>query len=183
VFASDSVPSNTSTDVDDYSWSAIDALTSLHVPVKSSLTVYQDVSDEQWSLFMVPTRHKGQRPILFGRVESKLITHESSESDDESPQFSHYEPNVLKIMENMGYDLTNGPGLIFDNGRRTLLQSFVSKGKAPDYYHRTRRGWAMCQLQSRRLLSLKSRYIIIARQACHRRSQMSVSTTSSKNFR
>jgi len=30
--------------------------------------------------------------------------------------------------------------LNFDKGRRTLLRSFVPKGKAPDYYHRTRRG-------------------------------------------
>ena len=37
VFASDSVPSNTSTDVGDDPWSAIDALTSLHVLVRSSL--------------------------------------------------------------------------------------------------------------------------------------------------
>jgi len=39
------------------------------------------------------------------------------------------------MMENMGYDLTNGRGLNFDKGRRTLLQSFVPKGKTPDYYH------------------------------------------------
>jgi len=120
VFASDSVPSDTSTDVDDDPWSAIDALTSLHVPVRSSLTVYQDVSDAPGSLFMVPARHKGQRSILFGRVESKSMTREDSESDDESPQFSHYEPNVHRMMENMGYDLTDGPGLNFDKGRRTL---------------------------------------------------------------
>ena len=43
-------------------------------------------------------------------------------------------------MENMGYDLTSGPGLNFGKGRRTLLWSFVPKGKALDYYHRTRRG-------------------------------------------
>jgi len=39
------------------------------------------------------------------------------------------------MMENMGYDLTSGPGLNLGKGRRTLLQSFVPKGKAPDYYH------------------------------------------------
>ena len=44
------------------------------------------------------------------------------------------------MMENMGYDLTNGPGLNFDKGRRTLLRSFILKGKIPDYYHRTCRG-------------------------------------------
>jgi len=140
VFASDFVPSDTSTDMDDDPWSAIEALTSLHVPVRSSLTMCQDVSDAQESLFMVPAKCEGQRPILFGRVESKSMTQESSESDDEPWQLSHYEPNVLRMMENMGYDLTRSPGLNFGKGRRTLLQSFIPKRKTPDYYHRTRRG-------------------------------------------
>jgi len=43
VFASDSVPSDISTGVDNDPWSAIDALTSLHVPMRSSLKTYQDV--------------------------------------------------------------------------------------------------------------------------------------------
>ena len=68
------------------------------------------------------------------------MTREDSESEDESPQFSHYKPNVLRMMENMGYDLTYGPGLNFGKGRRILLRSFVPKGKALDYYHRTHRG-------------------------------------------
>ena len=74
------------------------------------------------------------------------MVHKDSKSETEFPQFSHYEPNVLKMMENMGYDLISGPGLNFDKGRRILLRSFIPKGKAPDYYHRTRRGLAMCQL-------------------------------------
>ena len=65
---------------------------------------------------------------------------EDSKSEIELPQFSHYEPNVFKMMENMGYDLASVSGLNFGGGRRTLLRSFVPKGKAPDYYHRTRRG-------------------------------------------
>ena len=32
-----------------------------------------------------------------------------SESDIELPQFSHCESNVLRMMENMEYDLTSGP--------------------------------------------------------------------------
>jgi len=140
VSASDSVSSDTSTDMDDDPWSAIEALTLLHVPVRSSLTMCQDVSDAQESLFMVPAKRESQRPILFGRVESKSLIRESSESDNESPQFAHYEPNVLRMMESMGYDLTNGPTLNFGKGKRTLLRSFVLKGKTPDYYHRTRRG-------------------------------------------
>jgi len=119
---------------------AIDALISLHVPVRSSLTVYQSVSDAQGSFFEVPARSKSQKPILFRRVESKPTISEDSKSETELLQFSHYEPNVLRIIETMGYNLTSGLGLNFGKGRRTLLRSFVPKGKAPDYYHRTRRG-------------------------------------------
>ena len=89
---------------------------------------------------MVPARRKGQKPILFGRISSEPTPREDSESEEESPQLSHYEPKALKMMKCMGYDLTNRPGLNFGKGRRTLLRSFVPKGKAPDYYHRTRRG-------------------------------------------
>jgi len=60
MFASDSVPSDTSTEVGDDPWSAIDALTSLHVPMRSSLTVYQGVSKAQESLFKVPARRKAK---------------------------------------------------------------------------------------------------------------------------
>ena len=101
MFASDSVPSDTSTDVGDDPWSEIDALISLHVLVRSSLMAHQGISDAQESLFKVPVRRKGQRPILFGRVESKSMTHEDSESENEPPRFSHYEPNVLRMMENI----------------------------------------------------------------------------------
>ena len=65
VFASNSVPSNTGTDLDDDPWSVIDALTSLQVPVRSSLMVYQSVGDAQGSFFEVPARRKGQKPILL----------------------------------------------------------------------------------------------------------------------
>jgi len=108
--------------------------------VRSSRKVYQGVSDAQGSFFEVPTRHKGQKSILFGRVESKIMTCEDSKSETEPPQFSHYMQNILRMMENMGYDLTNGPGLNFGKGRKTLFRFFVPKGKAPDYYHWTRRG-------------------------------------------
>jgi len=115
------MPSDASTDGGDDPWSAIDALTSLHVPVRSSLTVYQSVGDAQGSFFEVPARRKSQKPILFGRVNSKPTTCAYSENETELPQFSHYESNVLRMMENMGYDLTSIPGLNFGKGRRTLL--------------------------------------------------------------
>ena len=40
----------------------------------------------------------------------------------------------------MGCNLTKRSGLNFDKGRRILLLSFVPKGKAPDYCHKTRMG-------------------------------------------
>jgi len=43
------------------------------------------------------------------------------------------------MMENIGYDLMKKSDLNFGKGRRTLLQSFIPKGKAPDYYHKTQR--------------------------------------------
>jgi len=59
VFASDSVLSDTSTEVDNDPWSAMDTLTSLHVPMKSSFKTYQDVGDAHESVFMVPARREG----------------------------------------------------------------------------------------------------------------------------
>jgi len=45
VFASDSVLSDTSTDVDSDQWLAVDALTLLYVPIKSSFMVREKTSD------------------------------------------------------------------------------------------------------------------------------------------
>ena len=112
---------------------------------------------------MVPATRKGQKPILFGRIKSELMYREDSESENESPQFSHYEPNVLRMMEGMGYDLTKSSGLNFGKGRRTLLPSFVPKGKASDYYHQTHRGLGYVSTRSRQPLSLKGHYTIITR--------------------
>ena len=137
---SESIPSDTSTDMGEDVWSAMDALTSLHVPIKSSFGTYHDDGDAQGSSFMVPARQKGQRPILFGRIMSEPTPHEESEGEEEPPQFNHYEPRTFKMMKRMGYDLASRPGLNFGKGRRSLLRSFVPKGKAPDYYHQTRRG-------------------------------------------
>ena len=70
VFASDSVLSDTSTDVDDDPWSAIDALTSLHVPIRSSLTAYH----RQWRtriLLWGPSKTQRSKtdPFRKGRVQ------------------------------------------------------------------------------------------------------------------
>jgi len=90
AFASDSVLSDTSTDVDSDPWSAMNALTSLHAPIKSSLVGREKIRDAYNALFEVPTKWEWQKPILFGRIESELIAYESLGGNSESPQFFHY---------------------------------------------------------------------------------------------
>jgi len=110
------------------------------------------------------------------------MTYEDSESETKLLQFSHYESNVLRMMKNMRYDLTSGPDLNFGKGKRTLLRSFIPKGKTLIIIIELAGGQAMYQIQSRQPLSLKGHYIIITRQARRHGNQMSVSATSSKNF-
>jgi len=69
----------------------------------------------------VPTKRKGQKLILFERIEFEPVTRESSEDNLESPQFSHYGSNACCMMENMEYDLKKRFGLNFGQGRRTLF--------------------------------------------------------------
>ena len=45
AFASDSVPSDTSTDIDSNPWSKMDSLISLHARIKSSLMVREKIGD------------------------------------------------------------------------------------------------------------------------------------------
>jgi len=40
-------------------------------------------------------QNKGQKLILFERIKSKPVTHESSEDNSEFPQFSYYGPNAV----------------------------------------------------------------------------------------
>ena len=131
---------------------------------------------------MVPARRKGQRPILFGQIKSEPMPLEESEGEEEPPQFGHYEPNTLRMMESMGYDLTNGPGLNFSKGRRTLLRSFMPKGKTSDYYHQTRRGLGYVSTPIPSASDSEESLCIITHRARHRGSQMLVSATSSENF-
>jgi len=62
MLASNFVSSDTSTDVDNDPWSAIDVLTSLHAPVRSSLMVHErPVTRKEPSLKYQPsTRVRGQ---------------------------------------------------------------------------------------------------------------------------
>jgi len=57
ALVSDFVPSDTSTDVNSDFLSAIDALTSLHAPVRSSFMVREKTSNAQGSFFEVPAKH------------------------------------------------------------------------------------------------------------------------------
>jgi len=93
---------------------------------------HEKISDTQGAFFEVPAKRKGQKLILFGRFESEPITHESSEDKDESPQFSLYRPSTYHIMKKMGQNLTKRSDLNFSKERRTLLRSFVQRGKASD---------------------------------------------------
>jgi len=90
AFAPDSVLSNTSTDVNSDPYSAMNALTSLCVPIKSSLMVHEKIRDVYNAIFGVPAKRQGQEPILFGRNECEPIAYESSGGNSESPQFFHY---------------------------------------------------------------------------------------------
>jgi len=54
----DSVPSNTSTDVDSDPWSAMYALTSLSALIKSSLIVNKKIRDARKALFEVPAKRR-----------------------------------------------------------------------------------------------------------------------------
>jgi len=99
--------------------------------------VHEKISDARKALFEVLVKQKGQKPILFERIESEPIAYKSSGGGSESPLFFHYGKKSRHMMERMGYNLTKGSGLNFDKGKRALLRSFVPKGKDPDHYHQT----------------------------------------------
>jgi len=84
IFVSDSVTSDTSTDVDSDPWSAMNALTSLHAATKSSLMVCEKIESAFDALFELPTRQKGQKLILFGRIETEPVAYENSGGNFES---------------------------------------------------------------------------------------------------
>jgi len=85
VLASDSVLSDTSTDVDNDPLSVINVLISLHAPIRSSLMVHEKTNDEQGAFFEVPAKHRGQKPILFWRIKPEPIARESLKDNAESP--------------------------------------------------------------------------------------------------
>ena len=92
------------------------------------------------AFFEVQPKQKGQKPILFGRIETKPVACVSSGGNSESPQFFHYGQKSRHMMKRMEYNFTKGSGLNFDEGKQTLLHLFVPKCKDSDYCHKTRRG-------------------------------------------
>jgi len=51
----------------------------------------QEIAKEAYGAFFnVPTRYEGQKLIFFRRFNPEPMTHESSEDNFESPQFSQY---------------------------------------------------------------------------------------------
>ena len=62
----------------------MNALSLLCATIKSYLLVREMISDAHKALFEVPAKRKGQKPNLFERIESELITCESSGSGSQS---------------------------------------------------------------------------------------------------
>jgi len=121
ALASESVPSDISTDIDSDPLSAIDALTSLQAPIRSSFMVQETAEEIYEAFFNVPARYKGQKPIFFGLFKPEPMTRESSEDSSKSPQFSHYGQNPHRMMKKKGYDLAKWSGLNFNKGKQALL--------------------------------------------------------------
>jgi len=71
--------------VDSDSWSAMNALTSFHAPLKSSLLLHEEIGGIYNAFFKVLAKRKGQKPILFWRIETEPVDYESSEGNSESP--------------------------------------------------------------------------------------------------
>jgi len=65
AFAPDSVPSDTSTNVNSDLWSAMNALTSFCEPIKSSFMVREKIGDTHNTLFEVPAKQKGVKSQFY----------------------------------------------------------------------------------------------------------------------
>ena len=60
--------------------------------------VRRKITDACKALFEVPAKRKGQKLILFGRIETEPVACESSRGNSESPQF----PLWIKVMSHDG---------------------------------------------------------------------------------
>jgi len=118
------------------------------------------VENSEGSVFVVPPSKRNQSPIVFGRIQPRISAITDSGLDSEPPQIFHYARSSHHMMRRMGYNLHHENGLNFRRGRRSLLRTFVSKGKLANYYDKTHRGLGYVtpptQFQSKRDESLPS---------------------------
>jgi len=121
----------------------MDALTSLRVPIKLFLMVREEIGDARKAFFEVPTKRKGEKPILFERIESEPIACESSGSRSESPQFFHYKQKSCHMMERMRYDLTKGLGLISAKKSEHYFVHLYQGKNPPSTITRLREDWVI----------------------------------------
>ena len=108
---------------------ATEPLTSYHLPIPSSMKACAYVEDSHGSTFIVPPTKANQQPITFGKIQPRAYILGDSEEELPPPQFYHYSRTSRKIMERMGYNLSQGDGLNFGKGRRIPLRPFVPEGK------------------------------------------------------
>jgi len=110
----------------------------MHLPI-SEMACMQ-ILDNEGFVFIVPPCKRDQSSIVFGRGRAHAPISRESDDDLEPPQFFHYARSANHMMKRMGYNLNRRNGLNFGKGRRIPLQSFVPKGKPPNYSDRTHRG-------------------------------------------
>ena len=89
------------------------ALTSFRAQIKSSLLVHEKIGGTHNALFKGPAKRKGQKPILFGRIETESVACESLGGDSETLQFFHYGQKSRDMMKRMGHNFTKELGLNF----------------------------------------------------------------------
>jgi len=154
--------------VDNDPSSAIDALTSLCASVKWSLMVREKTGDAFRALFEVPTKWKGQKPILFGRIESEPIACESWGCGSESLQSFIMDKSHIIWWKEWGTILPKDQVLISAKKNDHYFVHLYWKVKTPTTITRPEEDPVMYQHQSRQILNLKKRFIITVHQQ-HRR--------------
>lgn len=142
--AFDSVPSNTTTHVDDetneYICSAIYVLPSLQVLIKSSFLTDDRIHDVQGNFFKGHAWRKHQKPFIFGRFETEQRVQEVFEVKDKPSKFFKCSSKIIRLMKKMGYNLKKKLGLNFRKWVRNQPCPLVLKGKDASYYNTSKRG-------------------------------------------
>ena len=143
------------------------------------------ISNHQWwARIFLWGPSKTQRPKIDPFRKSRVQTNDlwRLRKWDWTSSVLSLRVKCTQMMENMRYDLTSGPGLNFSKRRRTLLQSFIPKGKSPDYYHQTHRGLGYMSAPISSASESEELLYHNHLSGTHRGSQISVSATSLKTF-